>query len=50
MRFCTECFCVNTHHPNCPEANDEDNELCMFDDEEKNFSGERERPEAPYNS
>jgi len=50
MKFCTECLQVNSHHPNCPEADDyEDNEFCMFNDEDQDLSSERERPEAPNN-
>ena len=36
MRLCTECFRVNGHHPNCPEADDcteEDKMRCDYCEE-----------------
>jgi hypothetical protein len=46
--MCTECLRVNGHHPNCPEADDyEDNENDLYGDGEEFFSGDWERAEAP---
>jgi hypothetical protein len=50
MKFCNECLCVNGHHPNCPEAEDDNREAILYGEEERLFSGEWERPKKDGDS
>jgi hypothetical protein len=46
-KMCLECGRVGYHHPNCPEAEDyEDNENDLPGDGEEFFSSDREWAEA----